>query len=670
MRIISKSKPLLDSLEKQKISTAEELIEFLPFRYENYSYTDESKIKDSQKVVLLGKLVSNPKLVRAKRLTIISFNFISVDNKLYLVKIFNRDFIMNYLNFHDSFTIVGNYDQKKKELIAQNIIKGEIPYNKRIKPVYHLKDNVSSQTFSAVLKRCYDGLNGLVKNKVPEYFMKKYQLLDHYNSLKLCHFPENLDDPIKGLRTLKYEECLEYCTKNAIIRQKNSLLVNLEKVVIDKIKINEFIKKLPYKLSKDQINAIKEIILDMDQNKLMYRLLQGDVGTGKTIVAFICLYANYLRGNIGTLMVPTDSLARQHYLNAIELFAEEGIKVELLIGSLKAKEKKEIKEKLLTGQVDILIGTHALFVDDVIYPNLGLAIIDEQHRFGVNQRNYLTQKGDGADLLLMSATPIPRTLSLTLFGDLDITTLKEYPFDKKRVETFVLGYNDSRIIEEINNMIKSGRRVFIVAPKINIGNYKTMSAEYIYNQLSELYLDKVSLLHGRMKNDEKINVLENFRTGLSPVLVSTTVIELGIDIKNAGLMIIYSANSFGLASLHQLRGRVGRDGKEAKCFLLEDLDDPDFDPSRLNFLASHYDGFEISEEDMRLRGPGDFIGLSQSGFPTFACVNLISDFKMFQVARLDADYILNNLDDEEMRKYYQEMMLKITQTEKELTLFD
>ena len=400
----------------------------------------------------------------------------------------------------------------------------------------------------------------------------------------------------------------------------------------------------------------------MNKDALMYRLLEGDVGTGKTIVAITALYGNYLRHQVGTFMVPTDTLARQQYQDVKDLFEPYGIRVELLIGSLTMKEKKDLKERLINGEIDVLIGTHALFSTDVIYPNLGLCIIDEQHRFGVNQRSQLVSKGELADLLLMSATPIPRTLSIALYGDLDVSTLSTYPREKSIVKTFVVDSKSHLIFQSIDDALEHNRQVFIVAPKIE-DNKSLYNVEKLYEFYKSLYKDEVIALTGKMKSLEKEEKLELFKQKKKKILIATTVIELGLNVMSAEVMIIYGASYFGLATLHQLRGRVGRDGSEAICLLIDEEE-----KERLKLLENIYDGATLSYEDLKLRGGGDYFGSRQSGFSSFHVVNVIDDFKMFSYAREDAYYILNHLSEESFERFVLRVKERMSRDEKILLI--
>ncbi|MCR5505656.1 MAG: ATP-dependent DNA helicase RecG, partial [Bacilli bacterium] len=490
-------------------------------------------------------------------------------------------------------------------------------------------------------KKSLTSLEGKIYNVIPYYYLNKYRLVNKEEAIRFAHFPKNHEEVRQSLRHLKYEEALLFSLKNQLIREENKSLAKLRKEPIDLSLCEPWLKTLPFTLTEDQKKASEEIIEDMNQNGLMYRLLQGDVGTGKTLVSFIALYANYLRGDQGALMAPTDALARQHYQNALEIFKNTKVKIALLLGSTPQSKKKEIYADLEDGTIDLVIGTHALFSKAVTYSSLGLAVIDEQHRFGVNQRILLASKGEHADLLMMSATPIPRSLALTLYGDLDISTLTVFPSKKRDVITQIVGSEDSIIYKTIDESLKDYRQVYVVAPLIDYREDERYSVEKLYARYLLKYPKKVGLLHGKMKSEEKEEALNKYYSGELPILVSTQVIEVGIDVKTSNTMVIYDASSFGLASLHQLRGRIGRDGSKAHCLLTLDEDDEE-SRERLEILCHSEDGFEIAEEDLKLRGPGELTGNKQSGLPNFRFLNVVDDYKIFLVARDDAKHIMEN----------------------------
>ncbi|HKM02715.1 MAG TPA: ATP-dependent DNA helicase RecG [Bacilli bacterium] len=632
---LSKSLRINEALEHIDIKNFLDVIFHFPRTYDDFSLTSEPVTLDRTRVVFFGSITSIPRIVRVNRLNIVSFTFQSQSGYTYKIVAFNRPYLINTLKYSQEVTVVGTLDKIKREINLIKIVQGPTETGKKLQSVYSLPLNLKNYEFVKLVDKAFKLNKDKIANIIPQRYLYKYKLLNRYEALFKVHFPRDYTDVNMGLRTLKYEEALIFQLKNLLIRKQNKSMIRDNKTLIDLKRANEFIIGLPYKLTSDQLEAVREIGLDMNKQELMYRLLQGDVGTGKTLVAFVSLYINYLRGEQGALMAPTDILARQHYENALQLFSGSGVRIYLLVGQIKEKDKIAIKQKLANGEIDLLIGTHALFTEDVTYPRLGFVVIDEQHRFGVNQRNLLLQKGERADLLLMSATPIPRSLALTLYGDLDLTTLKEFPFKKRDVLTKIVENDSKALFQYVDNYLASGKQVFVVAPRIEGDDER--SVEGLVKAYQAKYGCLVGLVHGKIAQEEKEDVFNNFKNGTTPILVATSVIEVGVDVKNAGLMIIYSPLSFGLSALHQLRGRIGRDGSKAVCLLVSEDEEVD----KLEILETTSDGFKIAEADLALRGPGEIIGVKQSGIPHFACLNLISDHKIFEIAKEDAQTILN-----------------------------
>ena len=429
---------------------------------------------------------------------------------------------------------------------------------------------------------------------------------------------------------------------------------------IDYEYINKIIKKLPYKLTKDQLTSLKEILNDLDGNNIMYRLLQGDVGTGKTLVAALSLIAVAKSGYQSVMMAPLDLLARQHYEYLNNLIGDE-MNVVLLVSSLTNKEKEKSLKMIKDGTAQIVIGTQALIQDSVVFKNLGYTIIDEQHRFGVNQRKTLKEKGEGVDLLLMSATPIPRTLAISLYGDMDVSILSEFPNKQRNVKTDVLVTNTIKpLIGKIFDLVNNKQRVIIICSMIEGDNEIKRNVFDVYDGLKN-YFDgvlNVGLLHGKLSDEEKNAEMMKFKNGKTEVLISTTVIEVGVDVKEASMIIIYDAENFGLAQIHQLRGRVGRAGQESYCYLLTTKNDEDT-LKRLNFMKESDDGFEISRFDLSLRGPGELVGQKQSGLPPLQFANFIDDIKILDVAQKDAYYIIQDMENIENRKIINKVLLDL-----------
>ena len=661
---------LESELNNLHIYDSEDLLNHLPYRYESFEYTDEFPLLDKNRYVLYGTIISRPIYVRAKNIKICSFSFASNEGVIYQVKAFNQDYLMKVLKVNEAFSLIASYSKKGNYMSLIKIKKGKIKESERLKPVYHLNTKISQDNFHKLIKRTLENQGAYFNNIIPSYLNKKYKLIPYVEALNKVHFPTSYDDIALGLRTLKFIECLDFSLTNKLIRDENKKLVKHEVQKIDLSKLKKFISSLPYELTSDQKNAVNDIYKDLNGEHLMYRLLQGDVGSGKTLVSLLALYTNYLRNKQGVMLAPTDSLARQHYLYFKDLLKDEDIEVLLLVGSLSNKEKKQIKEVLLTKTNVIVVGTHAVFSKSISYLNLGLAIIDEQHRFGVNQRNLLASKGDSVDILLMSATPIPRTLSMSLYGDLDVSSLHSYPFKERKVKTLVVNDKSPKINSLIDYAISKNRQVFIVCPKILEGATTLTSANEIYQKYKEKYGDNIELLHGKMDENKTSDLIARFKNKEFLILVATSIVELGIDVKEALGIIIFSANNFGLASLHQLRGRVGRNGEEAFCLLVYNEETSEEKIERLKFLETTSDGFKIAEQDMLLRGPGDYLGIEQSGFPTFNSLNIVSDYKMFEVSKNEINYILENESNLENSNYINRIKEKMIKKASELSLIE
>lgn len=661
---------LESELNNLHIYDSEDLLNHLPYRYESFEYTNEFPLVDKNRYVLYGTIISRPIYVRAKNIKICTFSFASNEGVIYQVKAFNQDYLMKVLKVNEAFSLIASYSKKGNYMSLIKIKKGKIKESERLKPVYHLNTKISQDNFHKLIKRTLENQGAYFNNIIPSYLNKKYKLIPYVEALNKVHFPTCYDDISIGLRTLKFIECLDFSLTNKLIRDENKKLVKHEVFKIDLSKLKKFISSLPYELTLDQKNAVNDIYKDLNSEHLMYRLLQGDVGSGKTLVSLLALYTNYLRNKQGVMLAPTDSLARQHYFYFKDLLKDEDVEVLLLVGSLSNKEKKQIKEVLLTKTNVIVVGTHAVFSKSISYLNLGLAIIDEQHRFGVNQRNLLASKGDSVDILLMSATPIPRTLSMSIYGDLDVSSLHSYPFKERKVKTLVVNDKSPKINSLIDYAISKNRQVFIVCPKILEGATTLVSANEIYQKYKEKYANNIELLHGKMDENKTSDLITRFKNKEFLILVATSIVELGIDVKEALGIIIFSANNFGLASLHQLRGRVGRNGEDAFCLLVYNEDVSEEKIERLKFLETTLDGFKIAEEDMLLRGPGDYLGIEQSGFPTFNSLNIVSDYKMFEVSKNEINYILENESNLENSNYINRIKEKMIKKASELSLIE
>ena len=644
---LTKSPRLNKLLYQMGIFTYYDVVNHLPRRYDDYSLTRERELIDKERVTIYAKVISTVTLAGGNygRVKVATFDVLTEHNTYFRIVAYNRPYLAKVIKINEMYTFIGTYDKKRNVINLVNFTEGKIAENKTLRPVYSLPKDFANKDYARLAQKSLNELKGHIYSLVPLSLRRKYRLVNKENALNYAHSPDNQEQLRQSLRYLKYEEALLFSLKNQLIKDENKSLTKVKKEPIDLSSCDDFLKTLPYDLTEDQKVAASEIIEDMNQSSLMYRLLQGDVGTGKTLVSFIALYANYVRGDQGALMAPTEVLAKQHYENAKKLFKHTKLRIALLVGSTPASEKKDIYRDLEDGTIDIVIGTHALFTKSIVYSSLGLVIIDEQHRFGVNQRKELMNKGDHADLLMMSATPIPRSLALSIYGDLEISTLYKFPNIKRDVKTKIVSTEDDSIFDVVGKTLNEGRKVYIVAPLIDFVEDGKYSVEKLYARFVLKFGAKVGLLHGKMKSEEKEKVLSDFAFGDVDILVSTQVIEVGIDVKNASAMVIYDANSFGLASLHQLRGRIGRDGHKSICLLaLSDMDEKE----KLQILVDSNDGFEIAEKDLSLRGPGELTGIRQSGIPDFRFLNMVDDIKIFIVARDDARAMMKNKDNKEV----------------------
>lgn len=632
----------ISNLNDINIYTVNDLLTNYPFKYNVYK-PEVLNIQDSNEtVVLTGEVYSSPKVFYIKgNLNRLSFKF-NTSNKLINVTIFNRAFLKQHLNINSTITVIGKYNLKTNTLTANDI--KLIPILKlTIEPVYHLSQKIKKSAYKKILSTILSS-DFKCDSYIPSYIEGKYKFITKRDAILNIHNPKNLDMLKASRLYLIYEELFCFMIKIIYLKNKNNDSVNRIVKTYDSEKLNNIISKLPFKLTDQQVNALEDIKNDFNLPTRMNRLIMGDVGSGKTIVAFLALYINYLAGFQGVLMAPTEVLAKQHYQNMLSLFGNL-MRVDIITGSVKKVDKIKIFNKIKNGDIDILIGTHALLNEDIAYKNLGLVITDEQHRFGVNQRRILQEKGNDVDVLYLSATPIPRTLALTIYGDMSISQIKSKPADRKNIYTRLVKNKDIKtVLEAMVNEIKLGHQIYVVAPLIDDEESSLDSVITLENKLNVAFNKKIpmGLLHGQMKNSQKDEIMNNFTNGKIKILISTTVIEVGVDVANATMMVVFNAERFGLATLHQLRGRVGRNNLQSYCYLISDSD-----TERLKVLEESNDGFYISEQDFKLRGSGDVFGVKQSGEQTFKIANLNRDYKILVKCKEDAEDFLknNNIDD-------------------------
>lgn len=638
----------IETLKNININNMEDLVYYYPYRHEIVRLNDIKEAKDKDNVVI-ECIVDSVPLTRRFRANMTSLTFRAMSSKkMIAVMIFNRAFLKSQIKPGSIVTVIGKYDALKNTVIASDI-KFERLQTGSIIPVYHLTTGLTSKALKKYIDEALIKFDNYI-DYVPDYLNERYNLISKKSAVNMIHNPKNEDEVKKALIKLKYEELFQFMFKINYLKEvnKESKIGYLRNV--DPEDVNEFIRSLPFELTADQDTAIEEIYKDMTSSKRMNRMLQGDVGSGKTIVSVIAAYINYLGKYQTALMAPTEVLAYQHYESIKNILAGTNIRVDILSGSMKKKEKDEVVEKLKDGKIDFIIGTHALLSDNVVFKNLGLVITDEQHRFGVNQRASLKNKGLLPDVLYMSATPIPRTFALTIYGDMDISNIKTKPKGRKEIKTIIKSEKELvQVYDMMKREIDNHHQVYIVSPLIEDSEVIDLTTVNEIKRNIELYFNKTvksAILHGKLSKTDKDKIMDDFKNGKIDVLISTTVIEVGIDVKNATMMIIYDAERFGLATLHQLRGRVGRNEYDCTCILIGDES-----CERLKVLCESNDGFYITEKDYEMRGEGDLFGVKQSGDMSFKIANLHEDMKILLQARDDSKEFFNQNKDNNFENY-------------------
>lgn len=639
-------------LNTLNIFTIEDLLEYYPYRYIEYKIDDINEIENDAQVVIVGSISSTP-IIRFFRAKLNSLNFrINTNGKTLNITLYNRAFMKNHIVIGKTVTITGKYNEKKNLIVASNILFDEVKEGS-IESVYHLTQGINNKQMIKYIDNALS-LNVKVEDYIPDEYIEKYKYISKEEAIKKIHHPENMNGAKKAKLRLIYEELFEFMFKINYLKYIKTKENNKVPKKVELKELQDFLGTLPFELTEDQKKSINEIHKDLTSTSRMNRLLCGDVGSGKTIVGITASYECFIAGYQTALMAPTEILATQHYNNIKSLLENTNMRVELLLGSTKKKDKEEIYKKLENGEIDLLIGTHSLISDKVKFKNLGLVITDEQHRFGVNQRNSLRNKGELPDILYMSATPIPRTYALTVYGDMDVSLIKTKPLGRKEIKTIIKSDKEIKdILYMMLEEIKKSHQIYVVTPLIEeTENSELTTVTELKEKLDIAFNNKVkiSLLHGKLDKEEKEKVMLDFKEGKTKILVSTTVIEVGVDVPNATMMIIFNAERFGLATLHQLRGRIGRNSLESTCILVGSKNN-----KRLKVLSESTDGFYITEKDFEMRKEGDLFGQRQSGEQSFKLADIKNDFKILLQAKADSEEFLiknvrNNFKNNE--KYY------------------
>ena len=635
-----------ETLATLGIETIEYLLSYYPFRYEDIQERQIQEINDQEKVTLKGLVVSPAVLNRfGYKKSKLSFRLMQ-ENDVFMVSFFNQPYLKDKVVVGEEIAIYGRWDAKRQTLNGMKILSSS-SQNEGFSPIYHVNKSIRQTTLIQLIKQAFEQYYGYIEENLPQNLVDKYRLFARNEAMWAMHFPKTMEDHHQAKRRVIFEEFFIFQMKIQGLKTKEKAEKNGLSIPYDIQKLKAFIASLPFELTNAQKKVTNEICKDLLSPKHMQRLLQGDVGSGKTIVAAIVLYAATTAGFQGALMVPTEILAQQHYQSLAELLRPFEVNVALLTGSTKTKERQQILADLKSGELDIIIGTHALIQDEVDFAHLGLVITDEQHRFGVNQRKVLREKGYKPDVLFMTATPIPRTLAITAYGEMDVSIIDEMPAGRIPIVTrWVLPKQLDQVLKWGQTELASHHQMYVICPLIEESeSLDVENAQKIYEQLRDYYAPdyQVGLLHGRMKNDEKDAVMQAFKENQLQVLVSTTVIEVGVNVPNATAMIIIDADRFGLAQLHQLRGRVGRGSQASYCILVANPKN-EVGKERMKIMTQTNNGFVVSQKDLELRGPGEVFGNRQSGLPVFHFADIVADAHILEVAKEEAQAIYAQKD--------------------------
>ncbi|WP_436957827.1 ATP-dependent DNA helicase RecG [Staphylococcus sp. AS1337] len=624
-------------LNELNIYTVEDLILYLPTRYEDNTVIDLNEAEDQATVTVVGEVYSTPTVAffgrNKSKLTV----HIMVNNIAVKCTFFNQPYLKKKIELHGTVTVKGKWDRRKQEINGNRMFfNQQVTESAQFEPVYRIKEGIKQKPLRDMIRQVLDQVT--IHEWLSAELREKYKLESLENTIKALHFATDKASLLKARRTYAFTELFMFELRMQWLNRLEKTSDEAIEVDYDINLVKHFIDSLPFELTDAQKHSVNEIFRDLKAPIRMHRLLQGDVGSGKTVVAAICMYALKTAGFQSALMVPTEILAEQHAESLVDIFGDR-MNVALLTGSVKGKKRQLLLDQLNNNEIDCLIGTHALIQDDVKFNNVGLVITDEQHRFGVNQRQLLREKGAMTNVLFMTATPIPRTLAISVFGEMDVSSIKQLPKGRKPIITSWSKHEAyESVLNQMTTELKKGRQAYVICPLIESSEHleDVQNVVELYESLQAYYgTDKVGLLHGKMHSVEKDEVMQKFSNHEIDILVSTTVVEVGVNVPNATFMMIYDADRFGLSTLHQLRGRVGRSEHQSYCVLIASPK-TETGIERMNIMTQTTDGFELSERDLEMRGPGDFFGVKQSGLPDFLVANVVEDYKMLEVARDEA----------------------------------
>lgn len=629
-------------LNTLNIYTIEDLLTYFPRDYEDRTKVKNiAEVVNGEEITIVARVVSEVTINRIRKNMTVIKAIVEDNTGRCTITWFNQTYIKQQLKRGGTYKFFGKISNEFNHIEMKSPVFDPVDVSKntgKIMPIYPTTYKLSQTAIRQAVENALNMVNNQLEETLPSYLLQEYNLLNLQNSLTQIHFPTEPTLRMQARKRLVFEELLTM--QLALLELKGTTEKNKGITFNQNVKMSHIINTLPFKLTKAQLRVLEEIDKDMESEKPMNRLLQGDVGSGKTVVSIIAAYKAVKSGYQSAIMAPTAILATQHMQEFSKILEPLGIKCELLLGATTEKNKKIILEKLQNGEIDVLIGTHALITDTVTFKNLGLVVTDEQHRFGVKQRTAIAAKGNNPDTLVMTATPIPRTLALILYGDLDISIIDELPPNRKKIETYAVTKN---MEERINNFIKKnineGRQIYVVCPlveekeEIDDENTKDLKAVKEWTKIykEQIFPEyKVECVYGKMKPKEKDEIMQKFKNGEIDILVSTTVIEVGVNVPNANIMVVENADRFGLAQLHQLRGRVGRGQHQSYCILKYNSKCSQVGKERMKIMQQTNDGFIIAEKDLELRGTGEFFGTKQHGIPEFKIANLFVDMPLLK----------------------------------------
>lgn len=630
------------ALNKLGVNSIIDLLTYFPRRYDDLTVKKVSDTNDGEKITVKGKILNVPTLTRyGYKKSRLNFQIVTTNEEVISITFFNQPWLKKQIDINQEVAAYGTYDKMRNQLQGMKLISNLS--DNSFDAIYPANKDIKATAIKQIVKAALDEYQEDLVDFIPSSLRSHYLLEDFNSTIKNIHFPTSPEMAQKAIRTAKFMEFFLFSMRMQLLKHQHRVKKVDSKIDINQIEIKNFIDKLPFELTESQQGVVQDILADLGSEYSMNRLLQGDVGSGKTIVATIAIWATFLANKQSVIMAPTEILAEQHANKLANLLAPLGVNIGLLTGSTKPKARKLLLPMIKSGEIDLVIGTHALFQDQVEYSDLSLVIIDEQHRFGVNQRNQLSNKGRATNVLSMTATPIPRTLAMTNYGESDVSIINELPKGRKPIKSaWIKSDKIESALRFMRKQLSKNEQVYVVTPLIEESEAMEMkNAVAIYeklkNELGPEY--KVGLLHGQMSNEEKDQIMQDYKDNLFQVLVSTTVIEVGVDVANATTMVIFDADHFGLAQLHQLRGRVGRSDKQSYCIFIADPKN-EIGKKRMKIISDSSDGFYLSQKDLELRGQGDLTGLKQSGLPTFKIGDPIGDLNILTVANLEAQKIV------------------------------